>query len=45
MDVVIVFLAIVGGLVGLDVAALRWGADSRVQPSSDNRRSVTARWI
>jgi hypothetical protein len=45
MDVLAVFIAIVAALVALDVAALRRGVDSRLQPPSDNRRTAGTRWI
>lgn len=38
MDALIALVAIVIGLVGLDVAALRWGVDSRDQIGDDHAR-------
>jgi hypothetical protein len=38
MEVLTLILAVVGGLVALDVAALRWGTDSRERPATDYRR-------
>jgi len=38
MDAVIMLIAILIGLVGLDVAALRWGVDSRESVADDHTR-------
>lgn len=38
MEAVITLFALVIGLVGLDVAALHWGQDSREPMTDDHRR-------
>ncbi len=38
MEALVVFLAVVVSLLGLDVAALRWGVDSRSPLPDDHRR-------
>jgi nitrogen fixation-related uncharacterized protein len=38
MHAVIMIIAILVGLVGLDVAALRWGVDSRESVTDDHAR-------
>jgi hypothetical protein len=38
MDAVIMIIAILVGLVGLDVAALRWGVDTRETVTDDHAR-------
>lgn len=38
MEAVITLFVLVVGLVGIDVAALRWGADSREPMTDDHRR-------
>jgi len=38
MDTLIMIIAILTGLVGLDVVALRWGADSRESVADDHAR-------
>ena len=38
MDALIILAAIVVGLVGLDVAALRWGVDTRESVNDDHAR-------
>jgi hypothetical protein len=38
MDALIAIAAILVGLVGLDLAALRWGADSRDTMTDDHAR-------
>jgi nitrogen fixation-related uncharacterized protein len=38
MDAVLMLIAILIGLVGLDVAALRWGVDTRESVADDHTR-------
>ena len=38
MDVIVVLFVLVIGLIGLDVASLRWGVDSRDRVPDDHRR-------
>jgi len=38
MDALIALTAIVAGLIGLDIAALVWGADSRESMTDDHTR-------
>lgn len=38
MDALIALVAIVAGLLGLDAAALLWGADSRASMTDDHAR-------
>jgi nitrogen fixation-related uncharacterized protein len=38
MDALIILAAILVGLVGLDVAALRWGVDTRESVADDHAR-------
>lgn len=38
MEAVITLFALVIGLVGIDLAALRWGTDSREPMTDDHRR-------
>jgi hypothetical protein len=38
MDAVIMIIAILVGLIGFDVAALRWGVDSRESVTDDHAR-------
>ncbi len=38
MDVIVVLFVLVIGLIGLDVASLRWGVDSRDRLADDHRR-------
>jgi nitrogen fixation-related uncharacterized protein len=38
MDPVLMLIAILIGLVGLDVAALRWGVDTRESVADDHTR-------
>ena len=38
MDALFALVAIIVGLVGLDLAALRWGADSREPIGDDHAR-------
>lgn len=38
MDTMIMIIAILVGLVGLDVAALRWGVDTRESVADDHAR-------
>jgi hypothetical protein len=40
MEVIAVLFIAVAGLLGLDVAALAWGADSRPTIGDDHRRLV-----
>lgn len=38
MDALIAFTAILAGLIGLDIAAIVWGADSRESMADDHAR-------
>jgi hypothetical protein len=38
MEALVVFLAVIVGLLGFDLAALRWGVDSRSAMPDDHRR-------
>ena len=38
MEAIITLLALIVGLMALDLAALRWGADSRYALPDDHRR-------
>jgi nitrogen fixation-related uncharacterized protein len=38
MDAIMILAAILVGLVGLDVAALRWGVDTRESVADDHAR-------
>jgi len=38
VDVIVVLFVLVIGLIGLDVASLRWGVDSRDRLADDHRR-------
>jgi nitrogen fixation-related uncharacterized protein len=38
MDAIMILAAILVGLVGLDLAALRWGVDTRETPADDHAR-------
>jgi hypothetical protein len=38
MEIIVIFATIIVGLMGLDVAALNWGADSRGSLPDDHAR-------
>ena len=38
MEAIVMFLAVIVGLIGLDLAALRWGVDSRGSLQDDHHR-------
>jgi uncharacterized membrane protein YdfJ with MMPL/SSD domain len=38
MEALVVILALITGLIALDLASLRWGADSREMLPDDHRR-------
>jgi hypothetical protein len=38
MEAIVMFLAVIIGLIGLDLAALRWGVDSRSSLQDDHHR-------
>jgi hypothetical protein len=38
MEIIVIFAIIIVGLMGLDVAALNWGADSRGSLPDDHAR-------
>ena len=38
MDAIMILAAILVGLIGLDVAALRWGVDTRESVADDHAR-------
>ena len=38
MEALIVILTLIAGLIGLDLASLRWGVDSRDPLPDDHRR-------
>jgi hypothetical protein len=38
MEAIVMFLAVIIGLIGLDLAALNWGADSRGLLPDDHQR-------
>jgi hypothetical protein len=40
MDAIFAFVVAIVGFAALDVAAVRWGADSRPTIGDDHRRSV-----
>ena len=38
MEVIVIFIVLIVGLMGLDVAALNWGSDSRGSLPDDHAR-------